>query len=263
MPPRIDLTGQRFGRLTVVEYAYTKKVAYWKCKCDCGNEIIVSTGGLRAKYNTSCRKCPTCIYRLSADNLYYEGFFIEKYININKAFDNFELDIFEANIDCEPINFEDMKQLIYQNGADFIIDKDMYDIISRYKWWKMGNNIIGGDERTTLQRFIMKTKNKHLTKNTDILFKNNPKYDYRINNLIFVSAKNRQNILCNKDKNKPTGVRMIGEKYQAYISISSKFKHLGYFNTLEEAAEAYNKKARELFGKFAYQNEIPKAKEKA
>lgn len=33
MPNRIDLTGKRFGRLTVIEYAGKSK---WICKCDCG-----------------------------------------------------------------------------------------------------------------------------------------------------------------------------------------------------------------------------------
>lgn len=35
---REDIAGQRFGRLVVIEYAYTRKQkAYWKCICDCGN----------------------------------------------------------------------------------------------------------------------------------------------------------------------------------------------------------------------------------
>ena len=38
---RNDLTGKRFGRLTVLSYSHTKnKRAYWNCLCDCGNEII-------------------------------------------------------------------------------------------------------------------------------------------------------------------------------------------------------------------------------
>lgn len=48
----IDLTGKKFGRLTVLEYAGHQKHKsgqnnMWKCKCDCGNETIVSIGGLR------------------------------------------------------------------------------------------------------------------------------------------------------------------------------------------------------------------------
>lgn len=38
----IDLTGQRFGKLTVLKRDYSKKGGtYWICQCDCGN--IIST----------------------------------------------------------------------------------------------------------------------------------------------------------------------------------------------------------------------------
>ena len=47
----IDLTGKRFERLTVLEYAGKEK---WKCKCDCGNEIITSGSGLRYGHTKSC-----------------------------------------------------------------------------------------------------------------------------------------------------------------------------------------------------------------
>ena len=36
-----DLTGKRFNRLKVVSLAYTKRVCYWNCICDCGNEVVV------------------------------------------------------------------------------------------------------------------------------------------------------------------------------------------------------------------------------
>ena len=52
----IDLTGQRFGRLTVVERVGTDKWGYilWKCKCDCGNEVTVISASLRSGATTSC-----------------------------------------------------------------------------------------------------------------------------------------------------------------------------------------------------------------
>ena len=40
----IDLTGQKFGRLTVIKYVGKSK---WLCKCECGNEKIVSTTHLK------------------------------------------------------------------------------------------------------------------------------------------------------------------------------------------------------------------------
>lgn len=52
---RIDLTGQKFDRLTVIEYSHTKnKRAYWLCKCDCDNEKIVSRGDLKSGHTKSC-----------------------------------------------------------------------------------------------------------------------------------------------------------------------------------------------------------------
>lgn len=56
-----DLTGQRFGRLTVLELAEPyitpggKKSRRWRCRCDCGNEIIVPQNVLVSK--TGTRSC--------------------------------------------------------------------------------------------------------------------------------------------------------------------------------------------------------------
>lgn len=58
---RLDLTGQKYGRLTVIERADDyitksgKSIKRWKCKCDCGNETIVRHGGLRSGKNNFLR----------------------------------------------------------------------------------------------------------------------------------------------------------------------------------------------------------------
>ena len=55
----IDLTGQRFGRWTVLkkmpkqEYKTTSS-AWWLCRCDCGKEAIVSSASLRKGTSKSC-----------------------------------------------------------------------------------------------------------------------------------------------------------------------------------------------------------------
>lgn len=55
MAKRADLVGQRFGRLVVEEYAFTRKnAAFWKCKCDCGNYVNVPTYSLRCGNTKSC-----------------------------------------------------------------------------------------------------------------------------------------------------------------------------------------------------------------
>lgn len=52
----IDLTGQRFGRLTVIERAGSDKQgrAMWLCQCDCGKRIVASGRDLRCKDSKSC-----------------------------------------------------------------------------------------------------------------------------------------------------------------------------------------------------------------
>jgi hypothetical protein len=50
----IDLTGKRFERLTVLEYAGYRGGAMWRCVCDCGNEAIVRSDHLRYGKIKSC-----------------------------------------------------------------------------------------------------------------------------------------------------------------------------------------------------------------
>lgn len=60
MPKKaIDLTGQQFGELTVIERDLTKPTgnghhAYWICQCSCGKIISVSANKLRQGNQKSC-----------------------------------------------------------------------------------------------------------------------------------------------------------------------------------------------------------------
>ena len=55
----IDLTGQRFGRLTVIERAKNEGgYPTWRCECDCGKNLIVRGNHLR---NGETRSCG-CLY---------------------------------------------------------------------------------------------------------------------------------------------------------------------------------------------------------
>lgn len=56
----LDLTGQKFGNLTVIELTEQKakkgprKRKIWICKCDCGKEVLVTTANLTRGHNKSC-----------------------------------------------------------------------------------------------------------------------------------------------------------------------------------------------------------------
>lgn len=52
----IDLAGQRFGKLTVLEITNERKnrQVVWKCHCDCGKITYVVGQALRTNHTTSC-----------------------------------------------------------------------------------------------------------------------------------------------------------------------------------------------------------------
>ncbi len=57
MANRKNLVGMKFERLTVISYSYTDSKShrtYWKCKCDCGNEIVKATNLLTTGLVKSC-----------------------------------------------------------------------------------------------------------------------------------------------------------------------------------------------------------------
>ena len=51
-----DITGQRFGRLTVIcrEGTNRNRASTWRCMCDCGSEIVAVGSNLRTGWSQSC-----------------------------------------------------------------------------------------------------------------------------------------------------------------------------------------------------------------
>lgn len=68
---KVDLTGQRFGRLVALRHEPTPgNKTFWLCKCDCGKEVLVGYGELRTGNTKSCG----CFHRDSAaDRLRKQG----------------------------------------------------------------------------------------------------------------------------------------------------------------------------------------------
>lgn len=56
-----NLIGQRFGNLIVTEKIDknnpVNRVTYWKCRCDCGNELILSRTSLIQHHRYACDSC--------------------------------------------------------------------------------------------------------------------------------------------------------------------------------------------------------------
>ena len=52
--PMIDETGNRYGRLLVIERARSDRGARWLCRCSCGTEVIIRGVNLRNLRTQSC-----------------------------------------------------------------------------------------------------------------------------------------------------------------------------------------------------------------
>ena len=64
-----DLTGQRFGRLVVLGNSNRgerskNRHAFWKCKCDCGKEVVIPSNNLMSGGTKSCG----CLLQETAHN---------------------------------------------------------------------------------------------------------------------------------------------------------------------------------------------------
>jgi hypothetical protein len=61
MSKRNDLTGQRFGHLTVIGFHPRKtkgcQNSQWLCRCDCGNLVIVRYDNLQRNSTHQCSEC--------------------------------------------------------------------------------------------------------------------------------------------------------------------------------------------------------------
>ncbi len=55
MSKRLDLTGQKFGKLTAIKlFSVIKGKTKWLCQCECGNQTIVATDCLKNNNTKSC-----------------------------------------------------------------------------------------------------------------------------------------------------------------------------------------------------------------
>lgn len=82
MPPRKDLTGQTFGRLTATKRIDKNGRAYYVCQCSCGNVCEVFHSNLTQGFSKSCG----CLSReIAADRVRTHGMSQSKLYRVLKA----------------------------------------------------------------------------------------------------------------------------------------------------------------------------------
>lgn len=153
MPKFKDLTGEKFGNLTVLRrlnYCQTGHTYLWECKCDCGKITIVRGGNLRTGHTISCgckkglikhNKWDTRLYHIynnmkqrcnNPKNVWYKNYgargikicdswqndFMSFYNwSINNGYsDELSIDRIDVNGNYEPNNCRWVTKLVQQNN---------------------------------------------------------------------------------------------------------------------------------------------------
>lgn len=157
-----------------------------------------------------------------------------------------------------------MKEIQLTRGAVAIVDDEDCEWLSAYKWYLSGDyalrsqKINGKYTSVRMHRQIMGIDGLIDTVQIDHI--NGNGLDNRRCNLRLCTA---QGNARNKRPNKKASsiykgvywhVRM--QKWQSHLTCDGKIIHIGYFKSEIEAALAYNKKAKALFGEFYRGNKI-------
>ena len=60
-----DLTGNPYGKLTVLRFSHTTKSfqRMWRCQCQCGKQLVLSSRRLCSAGQKSCRECSSTIVK--------------------------------------------------------------------------------------------------------------------------------------------------------------------------------------------------------
>ncbi len=220
--PKRDLIGQKFGSLTIISEAGRSKSGdvLWKCKCDCGKETTPTGSNLTSGKAKSCGHCYSNNFSLSDDGSHVI--------------------------------------MSFPNGTEFRIDLDDYARVSAHTWHRTGRGYAGAyidGIYVRLHRFIM---NAPINLQVDHI--NLDKSDNRKSNLRLATHKeNKRNVgLQSNNTSGLKGVRYYKprNKYVARIKVDGKDIHLGYFASVIEAAQAYNRAALRFFGEFARLNDL-------
>lgn len=158
-----------------------------------------------------------------------------------------------------------MLEIQLTKNQKVLVDKNLYEDLNKNKWYTMNCSgkyyaartiKIDGKKKTILMhRYIMNApKNKvvdHINGNT---------LDNRIENLRICSHKEniRNSKKCKNNTSGYTGVFFYKrtKRWQSCIGVNNKIINLGYYDTKEEAALAYNEAAIKYFGEFAKLNEV-------
>ena len=164
-----DVTGQKFGKLTVVERVVSNtKETKWKCVCDCGNIVIRGLSHLTRPGNHSCG----CLSKTEHPNFKGNAWCVKGDVAIGKD----------------------------ARGNEFYVDIADMDAVSRHRWSgqdkslrralggiyftaRMSRTAPTGNKMKMLQNFIWELHNGEIPDGYRVDHINTKPYDNRYSNL--------------------------------------------------------------------------------
>lgn len=156
-----------------------------------------------------------------------------------------------------------MKKIELTQNQITLVDDEDFERLNQFKWCAHYNKHTKkfyavrakNKKLIRMHRFIMNCPDNKLVdhENHDTLL--NCKYNLRI----VTYSQNYMNMKSHKNsKSKYKGICWDKQmkKWKAQIQCNYRHIHIGLYKTEIEGAKAYNEKAKELFGTYAYLNEI-------
>lgn len=149
-----------------------------------------------------------------------------------------------------------MKRIPLTQGKYALVDDDMFDYLSQWKWYTHKNkNVYYAEKRRSyaMHRLIMNAK-----KGQPVDHKNRNGLDNQKDNLRFATiSQNAQNQKLQRgcsSRYKGVNWHKRDKKWQSRIKINNKTIHLGYHHNEIVAAWVYDQMAKNLFKEFARLN---------
>lgn len=277
-----DLTGQKFGRLTVLERAESKNGrTYWKCRCDCGEEVNVIASNLLRGNTKSCG-CFTVEY---ANKNKYKDLSGKKFGKLlvlrrsriknrcsywmcrcecgtEKEISMVALRNGQKSCGCSAYDFAkdkiigneymvDENNVVHvklRSGEEMLCDIEDWDKLKEYTWRINKNGYAAAPINRIQKRFhvqIMGKKNGYVIDHIDQNKLNNQK-----RNLRFVT-KSGNAANSKLSKNNTSGIKGVQRtksgRWIARLMINGKNICLGTYDTIEEAEEARRKGEEKYF----------------
>ena len=149
-----------------------------------------------------------------------------------------------------------MKEIKLSKGFVAQVDDEDFEYLNQFKWYVYIDRVYRyalrrdnkSRKRIKMHRVILNAPDNILVDHIDHNGLNNQRNNIRL----CTNTQNQWNMKGRRNGFK--GVSIENNRFRAAIKYQSKTIHLGNFKTEEDAAKAYDKKATELFGEFAYLN---------